>query len=727
MNHRPCILHLRASRFVGGPEKQLLGYAQMELDGPYEIILGTFTGRGEGGEFYQAAVDLKVRAAAFPDHLLGQRSAVRELARFLKREGVALVCTHGYKADIVGIIAARKAGVPVVPFLRGWTHEDWKVSIYEFLDRHAIARADRIVTLSGLHADLLAKQIGSRDKIHTVINAIDRPILNQGASAKARARLVERFHVSQENFLIASAGRLSPEKGTADLLRAAALLKDEKFSDIRWVIFGEGVLQKSLQALARELGVHDRVIFAGFEKDLQNLLPGFDLLVNPSLSEQMPNIVLEAMAAGIPVVATDVGGVSEIAGPMAALALVPPDKPNELARCISELKADPNHLRALASCGYQRVLNAFSRQAQINAMHNLYKELIPPRPEGMDPHTAPFFSVVIPARNEEVCISEVLTSLLAQKYPADRFEILVADGMSTDGTKDIVEGYSARSSVSVRYLQNPLQLSSAGRNQGVRNSRGEYILFIDGHSHIPSVSLLADSAAVFEKTGAHCLCRPQPLDPPGNTTFQRAVAAVRSSVLGHGRDSTIYDMEHEGFVAPMSSGACYRRAVFDRVGLYDETFDACEDVEFNFRVHQAGLRSYSSPRLQVKYYPRKNLRQLWRQMHRYGVGRFRLAHKHPSAGNVFQAVPALLVIWLILGCVFSFVFSTVRWLYFASLLFYFGGILIGSFSILIRHGFRIGLLAPLIYLDVHLALGVGYLRSALSSVLVGAKGNVFRL
>jgi succinoglycan biosynthesis protein ExoA len=737
MSRRPRILHLRACRFVGGVEKQLLRTAERELSGPYEIILGTFVGPDEGHEFYQAAVKLNLQAVAFPDHFWGKHSGLSELKRFLHDEDIGLLCTHGYKADILGLLAKRSSGVPVVPFLRGWTHEDWKVSLYEFLDSRAILRADRIVALSKLQAERVAKETGLVDRIRTVVNAIDSSPLVPRQAQKARTALVERFRVSPDSFLIASAGRLSPEKGTADLLRAAALLK-KSHDNIQWIIFGDGVLRNKLMTLTRTLDIEGHVVFAGFEKSLQELLPGFNLLVNPSISEQMPNIVLEGMAAGIPVVATDVGGVREIAGPEMALALVPPSRPDELARCISVLKTDPPRALALASAGYQRAMTAFSRDLQVRALHELYEEVLAgssQRDHSADASVSvnvlsekiapdastPLFSVVIPERNEEAHIGAVLQSLIAQDYPRDLYEILVADGMSSDRTRDVIESYASRSEVSIRQIENPLLLSSAGRNQGVRNSRGQFILFIDAHCYLPSNHLLQDSAALFQKTEADCLCRPQPLDAPGNTTFQQAVAAVRSSALAHSRDSTIFDLAHEGFIPPMSSGACYRRAVFDRVGLYDERFDACEDVEFNLRVHQAGFRCYTSPRLQVKYQPRRTLNQLWRQMDRYGKGRFHLAQKHPEASSFFQLVPALLVTWLVVGFLLCWLFPILFWPYVGSFFLYSGGVLISSLWIVARSGWRLGLWAPPIYLVVHLGLGLGYLRGAFGSPLWKSK------
>src|SRR5262249_37322445 len=153
-------------------------------------------------------------------------------------------------------------------------------------------------------------------------------------------------------------------------------------------------------------------------------------------------------------------------------------------------------------------------------------------------------------------------------------------------------------------------------------------------------------ADAFRRSGADCIGRPQPLDVREATTFQRAVAAARSSWLGHHPDSYIY-ASAEGFVPPPSVALAYRREVFERVGLFGGRFDACEDVEFNHRVARAGLRCFFTPRVAARYVPRGSVRGLFRQMVRYGRGRVRLARKHSDTVSPRGFMPALFVFGLI--------------------------------------------------------------------------------
>lgn len=326
--------------------------------------------------------------------------------------------------------------------------------------------------------------------------------------------------------------------------------------------------------------------------------------------------------------------------------------------------------------------------------------------------THPFVSIVIPVRNEEAHLGAVLDDLLSQDYPHDYYEVLVVDGQSTDRTTAVVQRYARLDSPPVLLFSNPGRLSSSGRNMGVRHSRGEFILFVDGHCRIPNRSLLSENVRILRESGADCLCRPQPLTSPGNTWFQDMVAHARATLIGHGRDSTVYRTDREGFVNPTSSGAGYRRSVFECVGLYDERFDACEDVEFNYRVYRAAIPSYLSPRLTIVYQPRTSLSELFCQMVRYGRGRFRLMQKHKEAASLSQLVPGAVVAGSVFLAVGSLASSLVRPLSLVVLIAYTALLLAFSAALGVRHGWPNFLVAPFVYLTIHLGLGLGFWAGA---------------
>jgi glycosyltransferase involved in cell wall biosynthesis len=323
----------------------------------------------------------------------------------------------------------------------------------------------------------------------------------------------------------------------------------------------------------------------------------------------------------------------------------------------------------------------------------------------------PKISVILPVRNEVRSLGRLLDQLLQQNYPAEMFEILVADGRSTDGTRGLVEQKASSATVPLRVIDNAGIRSGPGRNAGVTAATGDIILFVDGHCEIPSTELLRDTAKLLDETGADCLCRPQPLIAFSPKGVGRIIADARASTLGHGRDSLIYDMSHSGFVHPASSGATYRRPVFERVGMYDESFDACEDVEFNTRVAAAGYKAYTDPRLSVYYEPRNSFRGLFRQMMRYGIGRVRLARKHPESASLSQWAPAVLVAaFAIAGVSVAAAILTGHWLFsvaaFPAAMFVLITI-VASMHLGWRHGLIHALLGPIAYGCIYLGLGTG--------------------
>lgn len=335
------------------------------------------------------------------------------------------------------------------------------------------------------------------------------------------------------------------------------------------------------------------------------------------------------------------------------------------------------------------------------------------RPRGESPRLAamkaaprPFLSIIVPVRNEQAFLADTLQQLLTQRYEGGRFEVLVADGRSTDDTRAIVAALQTRYA-NLHLLDNPRQWSSAGRNAAIRAARGDIILLIDGHCQLNSDHYLQELADAFADSGADCVGRPQPLDVSGATHLQRAIAAARASRLGHHPASHIYS-DRAGFVPPQSVAIAYRRSVFDAVGLFDERFDACEDVEFNHRVARAGLTCWFTPRVQVHYYPRASLAGLFRQMVRYGRGRVRLLRKHPETFSLPGFVPAAFLAGVVLGPLLACVSTVLGMLYLGTLGVYAAAVLLCSLALCRRErDARLLPLLPLVFPTIHAGAGAG--------------------
>jgi succinoglycan biosynthesis protein ExoA len=320
------------------------------------------------------------------------------------------------------------------------------------------------------------------------------------------------------------------------------------------------------------------------------------------------------------------------------------------------------------------------------------------------------FSIIVPMRNEELHIEETLNSLIAQDYPAERVEILVVDARSTDASRDIV-GRLAAHHPHIRLLDNPRLVSAAARNIGIKTARGQIVGIVDSHSYVQP-DFLRTAERLFAETGADCLGRPVELFIAGDSYVQRVIGAARTSWLGHNVVSPRYGSAR-GTTSPLSVGILYRREVFDRIGLFDESFQACEDVELNWRLQQAGLASWTDPALTVYYHPRSSLWRLFKQMARYAYWRYRLLRSRRRAFHASQAAPAAAAA---VGLI-SIVGALAGWWWSAIPLALAAGYaavnITASVRASLRRGFRYLPLLPVAYAAIHFGVAAGFWGGAL--------------
>jgi succinoglycan biosynthesis protein ExoA len=326
----------------------------------------------------------------------------------------------------------------------------------------------------------------------------------------------------------------------------------------------------------------------------------------------------------------------------------------------------------------------------------------------------PSVSVIVPVRNESRSIEHTLRLLLTQDFPPDQFEVIVSDGVSTDDTVPIVRRLQGEFA-NLKLVFNHAKLSSAGRNTAVRHATKDVVVIVDGHCHVPDRDYLKNLSAAFEVSGANSLGRPQPLDIDNPTLFQRAVSAARSSRLGHNPDSDIYSDEAK-FVPPQSTAVAYSRKVFATIGLFDQEFDACEDVEFNERVHAADLTCYFTPTVKIVYEPRASFRALFYQLGRYGGGRAKLAFKHPKSLSIPALVPPLWALWAIVGAIVAFCshFFGIVWL--ASLALY-ACVLLGAGVVLGRkQPLAVAARIPVVFVAIHFGFAWGFWKEVAKQI-----------
>jgi glycosyltransferase involved in cell wall biosynthesis len=265
---------------------------------------------------------------------------------------------------------------PWVVFNHGYTKIDWKDRLYTQFDRWSLRAAWRVVAVCGPFADRLARRGVERSRIHIQHNAVKPfvapPVEEVDTAASA-------LGIARESVVLC-VGRLSREKGHKDLLEAVALLAERQdLPEFRVVVVGEGPELESLQRAAKTLGVAERVILAGHRPDVRPYYAMASVLALPSHSEGSPNVVLEAMAAGIPVVATRVGGVPEIMEHERTGLIVPSRDPAAMADGIERLLRDPLLRTRLGTAGRERVSRDFTPEAYRRSLVGFYEEVVASR------------------------------------------------------------------------------------------------------------------------------------------------------------------------------------------------------------------------------------------------------------------------------------------------------------------------------------------------------------
>lgn len=237
---------------------------------------------------------------------------------------------------------------------------------------------------------------------------------------------------------------------------------------------------------------------------------------------------------------------------------------------------------------------------------------------------APLVSIVLPIRNEEAYIRRCLEAVLGQDYPAGRMEILVVDGMSTDATRTIVAEF-ARADGRIRLIDNPKQIVTSAINIGIRNARGEIVVRVDGHAVIDR-DYVSECVRALDDTGADNVGGP--MRSKGLGFWGDAVARAMASPFG--RPAKYHHATEMMETDTVFLGA-FRRTVFDRVGLFDESLPVNEDYELNYRIRRSGGKVVFVPTIRWDYYNRSTLAGLFRQYFKYGKGKAVVVRRNPTS------------------------------------------------------------------------------------------------
>jgi succinoglycan biosynthesis protein ExoA len=311
----------------------------------------------------------------------------------------------------------------------------------------------------------------------------------------------------------------------------------------------------------------------------------------------------------------------------------------------------------------------------------------------------PTVTVIMPVRNEAQFIERSLGAVLAQDYPPDKLDVLVADGMSDDGTPDIIRAMPGSERVTI--IPNPGRRQAEGLNAAIPLTRGEVIVRVDGHTIIAPdyvrecVRALAESGA-WNVGGA--------MDPVGITEMGKAIATAGKSAFAV--PTAFHVSDQPQYTDTVYMGA-WNRAVFAQVGLYDVSTTPNEDYELNYRTRKAGGRIYLTPRIRSQYFGRQTLGALAKQYYKYGIGKIQTLSIHPESVRPRQLVAPAFMSGVVVGGLLALLHSLFLALWLLGM---------GAYAALnLYFSFRqargdTGLLwrLPLIFLTIHLSWGAGF-------------------
>lgn len=351
---------------IGGGEMKVLELVQRLDKDRYNI---TVCSVGQGGpleaEFRKAVPRVEIFEKKFSFDI----SLVKKVAQLMREQQIDLLQSTLFYADVIGAYAAALAKVPVVisweavtgPFR--WYHS-WAYQL-------AMQKIDRVVAVSeDIRQRVIRERRLSPDKVVTIHYGVD---LSRFAPQEPRLQRTA-IGVSDGHLVLGTVARFDHPKGHKYLIAAAPAIV-QRFPNARFVLVGDGPLRQQVEQQIEALGVRDHFVLLGFRRDITQLLGLFDLFILPSLSEGLPNAVLEAMACSNPVVATAVNGVVEVVEHEKTGLLIPPADPERLATAVIELLSSPERLKQMGRNGRERVAKFFSVEQQISKFEMLYQSL----------------------------------------------------------------------------------------------------------------------------------------------------------------------------------------------------------------------------------------------------------------------------------------------------------------------------------------------------------------
>lgn len=327
---------------------------------------------------------------------------------------------------------------------------------------------------------------------------------------------------------------------------------------------------------------------------------------------------------------------------------------------------------------------------------------------------APRVSIVVPCYNEQSTIRSLLEALLEQTYPRAEMEVIVADGISQDGTREVIATFQKEfPDLCVRVVENAKRFIPSGANRAIEAARGEILIRLDGHS-MPYPDYIQNSVKAHDEGRGDNVGGVWEIRPGADTWIAKSIAVAAAHPLGVG-DALYRHAKQAAEVDTVPFGS-FRRSLIERVGFFDESLLSNEDYEFNARVRKSGGKIWLDPSIRSIYFARPSLRELIRQYWRYGFWKWRMLRRYPDTLRWRQALPPIFVLSLISLALISVFLPLAGLLLAIELVLYFSILILAGLYLAIqqRKAYLIAGL-PLAITAMHVAWGSGFVWSILSS------------
>lgn len=364
------LLVMMDAKWVTGPARQLLAVTPLlaERGIQTEFVLAS---RGEGATPYSLALEeLGCPVHRMVDRFAGDFRLLSQFRDVLRKARPDLLQTHGYRSNTLARLSRKTAGCPWIAFFHGVTWENLKVQIYNRIDVWAMSKANRVVTVSQAQAMLLQKKLPRETPVAVIPNAVLLSPSEWTPSERQKERA--KLGVGEGAKLLGVFGRLSHEKGQ-DLFLTALSQVVEQSPNLFAILLGDGPLRSRLEEQINNLRLQEHVRMLGHQANVARYYALLDALVLPSRSEGMPNVLLEAMSLKVPVVAANVGGVTEVACHEQDALIVAPEDPAELARAILRMLNDSALRERMVASASERVSKEFSLPARVEQLLRMYE------------------------------------------------------------------------------------------------------------------------------------------------------------------------------------------------------------------------------------------------------------------------------------------------------------------------------------------------------------------